>query len=219
MGVNAPGEAGLPARFVSQTLRPGIHAALADNRIVILDVERDRYLRIDRRRSLSLTTIVNTEVLEITAALAARGLTTEPARAQPGARSLNASAFESRAFDASKLPGVLAACVWAARTQKRLEFAGLLRAVRRPRQLRDKRLLPSLVENFLHCRPLYPKDYACMFEALALLRYLAQRGHWASWVFGVRGAPFAAHCWLERDGVVLNDEPDAVAPYARIMAV
>jgi len=36
-------------------------------------------------------------------------------------------------------------------------------------------------------------------------------------VFGVRGAPFAAHCWVEIEGVPVNDDPDFVAPYVPIL--
>ena len=61
----------------------------------------------------------------------------------------------------------------------------------------------------------FPKDYACMFEALALLRYLAQRGHWATWVFRCAAPRSPRIVGWKRDGVVFSsDEPDAVAAYA-----
>ncbi|MGD9968217.1 MAG: lasso peptide biosynthesis B2 protein [Hyphomonadaceae bacterium] len=218
--MSSPAEAGLLARFFAD-LRPGVHVALADSRIVILDVERDRYLRIDRDRSLALANVASDPAItSIAEVLGRKGLTRPPPERLPlGAPSLVASAHALSNLDLSKLPGVIGACLWASSALRQVEFSGLLCAVRRPRRLEDAGLMSHVVRDFLQWRPFFPKDYACMFEALALLRYLAQRGHWATWVFGVRGAPFAAHCWLERDGVVLNDEPDAVAAYARIMAV
>jgi hypothetical protein len=39
------------------------------------------------------------------------------------------------------------------------------------------------------------------------------------WVFGVQSRPFAAHCWLQLGGVVLNDTVDHVKRYTPIMVV
>lgn len=220
MGLSLTAEAGLGARFFSDALRPGVHLTFADNRFVILDVDGDRYLRIDRSRSMSLAEMSRDPAIQsVATVLTGKGLTRPPHRLPLGVLSLNASVLGEPKLDVTKLPGVIAACAWASRVQRSVTFAAVLRIVRRPRRSRIAGALPGLVQDFLRWRPFYPRDYACMFEALALQRYLAQRGHWATWVFGVRGAPFAAHCWLECDGVVLNDEPDAVAPYARIMAV
>jgi hypothetical protein len=36
-------------------------------------------------------------------------------------------------------------------------------------------------------------------------------------VFGVRTWPFHAHCWLQCDDVVLDDQADRVAAYAPIL--
>jgi hypothetical protein len=115
---------------------------------------------------------------------------------------------------------VLGACAWADRVLKARPFADVLRAVARPRRENaDAYARAGAVRAFLAHRPFYPRDYACLFEALALLRYLARRGYFATWVFGVRGAPFSAHCWLEADGAVLNDDPDTVAAFVPILAV
>src|SRR5262249_33308461 len=64
------------------------------------------------------------------------------------------------------------------------------------------------VATYAHLRPLlFTAKDACLFDALALGNYLARYGIFATWVFGVQTGPFAAHCWLQHEGVVLNDTP------------
>jgi hypothetical protein len=41
----------------------------------------------------------------------------------------------------------------------------------------------------------------------------------ANWEFGVRPLPFSAHCWIEHDGMVLNDHLGHVSEYRKIMSV
>jgi hypothetical protein len=49
-----------------------------------------------------------------------------------------------------------------------------------------------------------PFDTRCLVRSLVLTRLLARRGIQATFVLGVRANPeFAAHAWLERDGVAL----------------
>lgn len=60
---------------------------------------------------------------------------------------------------------------------------------------------------------------ACLFRSLALIRFLALHGVSADWVFGVCYCPFLAHCWIELDGVVLNDFLDNVSAYRPILRI
>ncbi len=76
------------------------------------------------------------------------------------------------------------------------------------------------VEAFLHLRPLlFGARDQCLFDSLALLDFLARRGFFPTWVFGVQTAPFAAHCWVQEGDVVFNDTPDHVRRYAPILTV
>jgi hypothetical protein len=83
----------------------------------------------------------------------------------------------------------------------------------------EERLL-ALVGAFATLRPFFfaAKD-ACLFDALALSEFLAGYGVFPNWVFGVQSRPFAAHCWLQLEGVVLNDTIDHVQRYTPIMVV
>jgi hypothetical protein len=60
---------------------------------------------------------------------------------------------------------------------------------------------------------------ACRFRSLVLMNYLTRSGITPDWVFGVRLCPFGAHCWVEYEGVILNDVSDTVAEFRPIMSV
>jgi len=80
--------------------------------------------------------------------------------------------------------------------------------------------LAALVHAFATLRPFFfaAKD-ACLFDALSLSEFLATYDVFPNWVFGVQSRPFAAHCWLQLDGLVLNDTLDHVQRYTPIMVV
>lgn len=80
--------------------------------------------------------------------------------------------------------------------------------------------LQGLISSFATLRPFFfaVKD-ACLFDALSLSEFLAGYCVYPNWVFGVQSRPFAAHCWLQLDGVVLNDTIDHVKRYTPIMVV
>lgn len=80
-------------------------------------------------------------------------------------------------------------------------------------------LIARLTRAFTRWLPWDPAQGACLYRAWVLRRILQSRGQTATWVFGVRTWPFGAHCWLQVDGFVLDDEPDRVAHYIPIMAV
>jgi hypothetical protein len=80
--------------------------------------------------------------------------------------------------------------------------------------------LHRLIHAFSTLQPFFftAKD-ACLFDALSLSEFLAAYGIFPHWVFGVQSRPFAAHCWLQLDGIVLNDTVDHFKRYTPIMIV
>jgi hypothetical protein len=84
----------------------------------------------------------------------------------------------------------------------------------------DRENAKRAIATFAALRPFFftAKD-AGLFEALALARFLARWGLYPRWVFGVQARPFAAHCWLQHEGIVLNDTVEHVSRYSPIMVV
>jgi hypothetical protein len=90
----------------------------------------------------------------------------------------------------------------------------------RDNEKHDEARVHELIAIFAALSPVFfaAKD-ACLFDALALSEFLSAYDIYPHWVFGVQGRPFAAHCWLELDGLVLNDTVDHVKRYTPIMVV
>ncbi len=72
---------------------------------------------------------------------------------------------------------------------------------------------------FRKLRPWYPRGYLCLFDALALVEFLARRHLFPTWVFGVQAQPFGAHCWVQAGDQLLNEGAEFANQFTPIMAV
>ncbi len=76
----------------------------------------------------------------------------------------------------------------------------------------------TIALEFDRLRPLVFGSGGCLVSSIMLLEYLRRHGIDADWVFGVRTFPFDAHCWVEFEGVVLNDVAEHVGWFTPIAA-
>ena len=64
---------------------------------------------------------------------------------------------------------------------------------------------------FIRLRPLlFGAQDACLFDSLALVRFLSYYRIFPTCVIGVQTGPFGAHCWVQEGDVVFNDAPEYV---------
>jgi hypothetical protein len=84
----------------------------------------------------------------------------------------------------------------------------------------DRSTLNTAIFRYRALQPWFrsSKD-ACLFESLALARFLVLQGIYPVWVFGVRTDPFTAHCWLQVNDIVLNETMETASRFTPIMAV
>lgn len=101
----------------------------------------------------------------------------------------------------------IAEVVEAVRTRKAHRGAGALEDYRRE------------VAIFRRLRPWYPRSYLCLWDALALIEFLARRELFPDWIFGVQAQPFGAHCWLQVSGTLLNENTEYAGQFTPIMSV
>ncbi|HTM81567.1 lasso peptide biosynthesis B2 protein [Asticcacaulis sp.] len=59
----------------------------------------------------------------------------------------------------------------------------------------------------------------CLQTSVALTLFLAKLGHFPDLVLGVKTAPWAAHAWVQKGILVLNDEADRVRAFAPILVI
>ena len=72
---------------------------------------------------------------------------------------------------------------------------------------------------FLAARAMVPTERRCLLDCLALLDWLGDEARHATLVFGVRLDPFAAHCWLQTDRLLLTDATDTAGMFVPVLAV
>jgi len=84
----------------------------------------------------------------------------------------------------------------------------------------DIALARRATEAFIRMRPLlFGAQDACLYDSLALTRFLSYYRQYPACVIGVRTAPFGAHCWVQEGGFVFNDAPEYVRRFTPILAV
>ncbi len=81
--------------------------------------------------------------------------------------------------------------------------------------VREQQVVMDRVGRFIASRPAIPLSRVCLLDSVALYHFVGDS--MTELVFGVSLDPFAAHCWLERDGWLLNDEIDHVHRFTQIM--
>lgn len=215
---------------------------------IFLDIDRDQYLAVDREPVEALTPWLSSrssvaqppnpaqEIPSAAAAVAdellAQGLLTTSEFSGKAFQPISVPTRSSRPLwqqslmlNAVRFPEFFSACkaadhfLSAARTRDAVELVHS-RKSRNCRHVSVARShLLSLLSSFDALRPFYPRPYLCLFDSLALIEFLARYRIFPTWVFGVRGEPFQAHCWVQHENFLLNDSTDHVATFTPIMTV
>jgi hypothetical protein len=84
---------------------------------------------------------------------------------------------------------------------------------------RDIAKIARLTRVFARLRPWYPRNYLCLYDSLALIKFLRAFDIHPTWIFGVQAQPFGAHCWVQQDGLLLNEGSEYAGQFTHIMSV
>ncbi|WP_232494496.1 lasso peptide biosynthesis B2 protein [Novosphingobium kaempferiae] len=77
----------------------------------------------------------------------------------------------------------------------------------------------AIVRAFARADMLLGSNNRCLARSLALAASCRKHGLASTLVIGIQPNPFAAHCWVQDEGLVLNDRPDRVQMFAPILTV
>ncbi len=78
----------------------------------------------------------------------------------------------------------------------------------------------DLIAAFRRLRPLaFTAKGRCLVHALTLVKFLSHYGVRPTWYIGVMLRPWAAHSWVQLDGLVLDSTPEKVCEFTPILAV
>lgn len=225
------------------SLAPNVFARECDGLVIFLDLKADRYLALNAQQSRWYRALrdnieaVNSSApcSQLAVRLEEKGLivpttaggayilsaSIPPARDSVPVERLRLQ--KTRPLEFTKIAWMLLRAGLTSHTQSILQIVDSHR--------RSKKRIPAAPEaetevvfqhasDFHRLAPLFfSMEGACRFHSIALLRYLAAARIPADWVFGVRLSPFAAHCWVEWNSTVLNDDIDHVREFQPILRV
>jgi hypothetical protein len=224
-----------------------MRACAMNDQVILLDLKRSRYLALgikqwgllsgaseqhdtglcDVRQAQSESDIENLAAPLLRQRVLTRSPTSSPQTdsvplAEASLDVRGAMPFSS--ISAGRLWRFLAAAVWAfaALRMRSLRFAVdhvARRACRLSRpSVSEQKELRDAVAAFETLRPLlFTARDKCLYDSLALVSFLAGEGLRTQWVIGVKTQPFAAHSWVQADGVVLNDLHENVRRFKPIL--
>jgi len=205
---------------------PDIHLATLDGDLIVLDVGNDRYDCLTDVGTLVSPDLNGEVALEdgaIADALrqAGVGLDAQPRPLRPTSTPPRREATPSRATTSDILGALLslaaATAAYRGRSLSELVRFRFPKGLKRPFLSLDEDALNTLLAAERKARPWVPFEGECLQRAFQLRYYLAGRGVATDWVFGVRTWPFAAHCWLQIDDLVVGDRLERVLRFTPIM--
>lgn len=212
-------------------LATGVGYCEVGGEIVFLDLARDKYLALRGKDRAAFGRLRSGEPNDSDAMerLVQTGLLarcTRPARLDPAEVNIpvrDLSTIRDRGFSVamslraahalhrakrSMRPGRIAATIdKLQRSKRRIGVPGADAAV------------VDVAARYAACRWINPTPPRCLVDSLALDRILLSRGLAATMVFGVRLAPFAAHCWLQTPETILTGTAAEAHGFTPILVV
>lgn len=213
---------------MSLTLAPHVHGVTVDDDLVLLSIVDDTYfclpaiagLRIEPDgRVLGAPEMLASGLVDAGLAESTPHSSIVRTGAMPVRRTCRRLLEDAGARDAQptlRRWRALARAVIAARAGQRCPFAQLVAGPAAKAQALTPEFLAD-VAAYRRIVPWLPIDGACLFRSHMLRTYLRALGHDAAWVFGVSVWPFRAHCWLQVEDVVLDDEAERLSAYRPIL--
>lgn len=213
-------------------LRENVYMAEADGLLVFMDLNADRYFALNSEFSASLSPLIKgqgegADREAVRRLRQANVIAEEGAKGRVFAKTLAIPPLRELTLPQPSLISGALAMFCRMRAERALNTRHIAEIVRSRRVWRAHASTPQLQEpeliaaagRFGAGRALRGGRDACLKEALALLYFLGRRGADVNWVFAVKGAPFAAHCWIQVGDLVLNDNVENVRPYTPVMVV
>lgn len=217
---------------MSYAFAPGVHACLADGRLVILNLAADRYLMLPPDLEATLRALIEGTPETPQDRILRRRLCTKsmilvPA---PGAcPALCAAAPPSRSLLDDGWPHgsparVALAALAVVGARLALRIAGLERTLGRVAAVpaacsEDRRGAVKAASAFLDLRLAIRSLDRCLPLSIALAAKARRRDPGVRLVLGVKCHPFGAHAWVQLGPTVLNDRLDAVRAFTPILSL
>lgn len=224
-------------------LAPHVHFCCRGGAFVFLDLKQDDYTLINGNAATALQQLssgghldnAQPELADALKELVDGGLLTTDRSAGKNIRSTQAELALEPLLDPEAMPRnrlrlshffhFLTACTAASARLKWGRLENTVKAVERRKARRspqthfDVNKARELTETFRTLRSLFPRNYLCLYDSLALLEFLARFDVYPTWVFGIKLEPWVAHCWVQQGQFVFNEGVEEAAGYTPIMTI
>lgn len=230
-------------------LNKWIFACISGGSLIFLDLKADRYISVDQKSTPTVLSLIHHDMLIYRDVLHAGALgedaekmiyelcdlgilTIDPAT---GKILMNCkpqepiSPFEH--IESDEIPAiywhhVICAFLAGVAAHVSLKFVHLNKIINKVRYLighsggpADPERALMLARIYQRLRPVLLRSRLCLFDSLSFIFFARIYGVCPNLIFGVRADPFEAHCWVQLDGVILNDVPQNIKLYTPIMTI
>lgn len=224
-------------------LPPHVHFCRRGNDFIFLDLKQDDYTLVDDKAAAALQALApagpmdesQPTAVDALQELLAGGLLSTDGNKGKEIRATRTELATEPLLDPEAAPRTrltalhvyrfIAACTTAAirlrcsRLEETVGAVELRKSRGNSRKRFDMDKARELTAVFQTLRALFPRNYLCLYDSLALLEFLARYHIHPTWVFGVRLEPWAAHCWVQQGQFVFNEGVEEAAGYTPIMAI
>lgn len=220
-------------------LRDDLSYCRVGERLVFLDVGSDRYFHLPYPMEQALAAYLDgagcpdTDISKLVkrSILVEQTGTTIGSRAsiEPAVRSAVEASLQPRNLRITELMEVFAIVLITRMNLKISKLKSILDGLAADKHIQTRRTKPptELFEQrlsdaaavFRRARLYVPIEMRCLLDSIAMARFLHRRRIHAHIVFGIALDPFAAHCWVQVDDLVLNDTVGNVTSHTLIRVV
>lgn len=213
------------------TLAPGVSFCRVGEKLIFLDLNRDRYVALGNGIRSAFDRLMSGEPNDSDSmtGLIATGLIDrcdcetklEAVSANVPTSDLSALPMERPGFQMTI--AAFRHLYWARGAMQSGRLAKTVSALKYSKLHRDvsdnEQGLVDLAAAYAMARLLVPLTPKCLIDSLALFRLLVAQNMSPNLIFGVRLTPFAAHCWLQSSTVVLTGSAEDARNFTPIMLI
>lgn len=213
-------------------LRDNLSFCVVDQHVLFLDVASDKYFGVNESTSAGFLRVTRGEPLENhyreLSALIERGyIVGEMPEAQPCIPDtpiarlgcIRTNSIPQRADIAKGLIALGHSALVVKSCSLLTIIDGIRRRKRKPMVAGNSERSHVLANALKSLNSVVSVHDRCFLYSLALTKLLLSAGISPTLIFGVKLAPFSAHCWVQDNEYVLSDEPDHVRLFTPILAV
>lgn len=213
-------------------LRSGLSFCIVDGHVIFLDLPADRYFQLTREAEdafVHLYTSPAENPSDLAKVQLSRVLVSAPDINRLLGPVVPVPTGRSIAMDWEKPAPALAlrALVAQFAMERILKRRGLAGAVDHLRRQKDRlragartgSTFERWIEGFEQAKLLRSPVNRCLSRSMAMASCLFRAGFAVQLVMGVRLRPFAAHCWVQDGGSLLNDTPEEVATFTPVFVL